>query len=93
MAVPCRDCFTGTLHGDATPAGSVSTLHGLPVYIARPPSDSGTQPRGIVVIFTDIFGWKLDNTRALADAYACRADCLVYLPDFMDGAFPTEPRR
>ncbi|KAJ4287906.1 hypothetical protein N0V88_007526 [Collariella sp. IMI 366227] len=90
QAPMCRDCFTGTLRGDVTPAGTEETIHGIPTYIAQPPP--GVQPSGTVVLITDAIGWKLLNTRALADAYAQRVPCTVYVPDFMNGhAIPERP--
>ncbi|KAK4443185.1 protein AIM2 [Podospora aff. communis PSN243] len=84
----CPDCFTGTLRGDHTPTGHESTIHSLPTYIASPPPD--TTPLGIVVILSDAFGYRLLNTRALADAYARRVPCTVYVPDFMNGNSPPQ---
>ncbi|KXX73691.1 Protein AIM2 [Madurella mycetomatis] len=83
QAPMCRDCFTGTLRGDVVPSGAEEAVHGIPTYVARP--DPGVQPLGIVVIATDAFGWKLRNTRALADTYARRVPCIVYVPDFFNG--------
>lgn len=80
-SMPCRDCATGTLH-EGTPKGRVETVHGLPTYIAEPPS--GT-PKAIIVIIPDAFGWELPNSRVLADSYAEKGNFRVYLPDFMDG--------
>jgi hypothetical protein len=82
----CADCFTGTLRGDVTPTGTEQTIHGLPTYVALP--GDGVAPIGTVVIITDAFGWTLRNTRALADAYAARVPCTVYVPDFMNGRPP-----
>jgi len=79
----CRDCFTGTLHGDAVITGHVERIHGLPTYVTKP--EAGTEPKALIVIISDGFGWELRNSRALADSYAKRGDFLVYLPDFMDG--------
>ena len=73
--------MSGTLHRE-TPTGRVTTLHGLPAYVAEPPSGS---PKGIIVIIPDAFGWELPNIRALADHYAKRGDFRVYVPDFMNG--------
>ena len=81
----CPDCFRGTLRGDVVPAGTEETVYGLATYVARPPD--GAIPLGIVVILADAFGWKLRNTRALADAYARRVPCVVYVPDVMDGIY------
>ena len=77
----CPDCFKGSLH-EGTPTGRVETLHGLPTYIAEPPS--GT-PKGIIVIIPDALGWEFNNNRILADSYAKRANARVYLPEFMAG--------
>ncbi|KAK7923002.1 alpha/beta-hydrolase [Apiospora marii] len=84
----CRDCFTGTLHGDAEITGHAEQIHGLPTYVAQP--EAGTKPKALIVIIPDGFGWELRNTRALADSYAKRGGFLVYLPDFMDGAAPPQ---
>lgn len=80
----CSDCASGHLH-EGTPAGRVETLHGLPAYVTGPP---GNEPsKGTVVIIPDAFGWNLNNSRILADAYAKRAGVTVYLPDFMNGTW------
>ncbi|KAK3355581.1 hypothetical protein B0H65DRAFT_452472 [Neurospora tetraspora] len=84
MSVPvCADCFKGTLRGDVIPTGHEDVIHGLPTYIATP--EPWVKPLGTVVLITDAFGWTLRNTRALADSYAKRVPCIVYVPDFMDG--------
>lgn len=44
-----------------------------------------TNPRSIVVIYSDIFGLSLPNNKILADAYAKSGEWLVYLPDFFMG--------
>ncbi|KAJ4416590.1 hypothetical protein N0V85_002221 [Neurospora sp. IMI 360204] len=74
MSVPvCADCFKGTLRGDVIPTGHEHVIHGLPTYIATP--EPWVKP----------LGTTLRNTRALADSYAKRVPCIVYVPDFMDG--------
>lgn len=78
----CTECASGYLH-EGTPVGHVETLHGLPTYVSEPPSKDSS--KGIVVIISDAFGWDLNNSRILADAYAKRANVTVYLPDFMNG--------
>ena len=88
MSFPKQCCASGSLH-TGTPTGTVSQLHGLPVYIASPSSNN--PPKGIVVVLPDIFGWTLPNTRNLADNFARKGDFLVMLPDFMDGnVFPQD---
>ncbi|VBB71409.1 Putative protein of unknown function [Podospora comata] len=84
----CRDCFTGTLRGDITPVGTEQTVHNVPSYVSLPPE--GARSLGTVVIITDAFGWKLRNTRVLADAYARRVPCTVVVPDFHKGTSLTE---
>lgn len=44
-----------------------------------------TSPRGIIVIYSDIFGLGLPNNKLLADAFADSGEFLVYLPDFFKG--------
>ncbi len=79
----CQDCVTGTLRGDLTPAGVEEVVHNVPTYVTHP--DPGIKPLGTVVILPDAFGWTLRNTRVLADAYAKRVPCTVYVPEFMNG--------
>lgn len=82
-------CATGSLH-TGTPTGRIDKLHGLDCYIA---DASSGQPKGIVVIIPDAFGWKLPNNRILADQYAKRTNAQVLLPEFMNGAHPRSPTR
>ena len=56
-------------------------LHGLNTYVIG----NRTNPRGIVVIYSDIFGLPLPNNKLIADAYAKSGEWLVYLPDFFKG--------
>ncbi|KAK4698118.1 hypothetical protein P7C71_g49, partial [Lecanoromycetidae sp. Uapishka_2] len=77
----CNECASGFLH-DGTPTGHVETLYGLPTYTTRPPNNEPS--KGVVVIVPDAFGWNLNNSRILADAYAKRAAVTVYLPDFQN---------
>ncbi|KAF4554864.1 Dienelactone hydrolase-like protein 1 [Elsinoe fawcettii] len=73
---PC--CATGSLH-TGTPKGTVGKLHGLDAYITNP--TEGTQPKGVVVIIPDIFGWTLPNSRILADEYAEKGP--AFQPDML----------
>ncbi|CAG8958302.1 hypothetical protein HYFRA_00000656 [Hymenoscyphus fraxineus] len=78
----CTDCFSGHVHSD-TPKGTTYIIHGVLTYVASPAE--GVQPKGLVVIVSDAFGWDFVNTRLLADRYAAKGGFLVYLPDFMRG--------
>jgi len=44
-----------------------------------------TNPRAIIVMYSDIFGLLLPNNKLIADAYAKTGEYLVYLPDFFQG--------
>lgn len=88
--LPKQCCATGSLH-TGTPTGRIEKLHGFDCYIAEPPSGN---PKGVVVIIPDAFGWTLPNNKILADSYAKKGNFLVYLPDFMDGTsnqLPSNP--
>ena len=56
-------------------------MHGLNTYVVG----NRTNPRGIIVIYSDIFGLLLPNNKLIADAYAKSGEWLVYLPDFFEG--------
>jgi dienelactone hydrolase len=85
MSAPCPDCFSGHVHTEV-PTGTITTIHGLPTYVAQP--EAGVEPKGIVVIITDAFGWDFVNNRILSDHYAKKGGFLVYCPDFMNGSYP-----
>lgn len=44
-----------------------------------------TNPRGVIVMYSDIFGLGLPNNKLIADSYAKSGEWLVYLPDFFEG--------
>ncbi|KAK3681170.1 hypothetical protein LTR37_020971 [Vermiconidia calcicola] len=77
---PSCECVKGTVH-KGQPVGKEETLHGLNTYVVG----NRTNPRGIVVIYSDIFGLGLFNNKLIADAYAKSGEWLVYLPDFFQG--------
>jgi hypothetical protein len=54
------------------------TIHGLNTYVIG----NRTNPRGTIVMYSDIFGLPLPNNRLLADAYAASGEWLVLMPDF-----------
>jgi len=73
-------CISGAVHS-GTPQGREDTIGGLPTYIAEP-SDKSTSKTVIFVV--DIFGWKFQNVRLLADQYA-KAGFYCYVPDVLEG--------
>lgn len=56
--------------------GKYETVHGLDTYV------TGTNSSRLIVILTDIFGHKLNNTLLLADQFA-RNDYKVLIPDIL----------
>jgi len=79
-------CLSGTLQ-TGTPKGHEEVINGLNVYVSPSPDNS---TRRSIIFISDIFGYKLNNTRLLADQYAA-AGFFVYLPDFFNGdALPIE---
>ncbi|KAH8805090.1 dienelactone hydrolase [Xylogone sp. PMI_703] len=76
----CEECIKGTIH-KGSPQGKEEIIHGLNTYVIG----NRTNPRGIIVIYSDIFGLALPNNKLIADAYAKSGEWLVYLPDFFKG--------
>ncbi|RYP81856.1 hypothetical protein DL769_001816 [Monosporascus sp. CRB-8-3] len=74
------ECIKGTIH-EGLPQGKEELIHGLNTYVIG----NRTNPRGIIVMNSDVFGLPLPNNRLIADAYAKSGEWLVYLPDFFDG--------
>ncbi|KAK1064238.1 hypothetical protein LTR12_002871 [Friedmanniomyces endolithicus] len=80
MAGNHSECIKGTIH-NGTPQGKEEMIHGLNTYIIG----NRTNPRAIIVMYSDIFGLLLPNNKLIADSYAKSGDYLVYLPDFFKG--------
>ncbi|KAK0269497.1 hypothetical protein LTR35_014793 [Friedmanniomyces endolithicus] len=80
MAGNHSECIKGTIH-NGTPQGKEEMLHGLNTYVIG----HRTNPRAIIVMYSDIFGLLLPNNKLIADSYAKSGDYLVYLPDFFKG--------
>ncbi|KAH5563266.1 hypothetical protein HBI26_182030 [Parastagonospora nodorum] len=76
----CSECIKGTIHS-GQPKGTEELIHGLNTYVIG----NRINPRGIIVIYSDIFGLALPNNKLIADAYAASGQWLVYLPDFFHG--------
>jgi putative IMPACT (imprinted ancient) family translation regulator len=69
------DCCKTGFMWDGTPNGSEGKLASNDVYI------TGTEKKAAVMVIHDVFGWKLPNTRLLADQYAESIGATVYVPD------------
>ncbi|KEZ45382.1 hypothetical protein SAPIO_CDS2214 [Scedosporium apiospermum] len=83
IEMACVDCYRG--HDHPGPAsGREIKLHGYDVYVTEPQAE-GRTAKELIVVLSDIFGWNTTNLRRLADSYAERTGCKVYIPDFMHG--------
>ncbi|EPS35932.1 hypothetical protein H072_10591 [Dactylellina haptotyla CBS 200.50] len=79
-ATICEQCISGSIH-KGMPQGTEEMIHGLNTYVIG----NRTNPRGILVMYTDVFGLALPNNRIIADSYAKSGEWLVYMPDFFKG--------
>ncbi|KAJ7773264.1 alpha/beta-hydrolase [Mycena metata] len=74
----CADCVTGVVQ-QGSPSGTEVNIAGLPTYsVGDSPSSQ------IIVVGADVFGWRFNNNRLLADEYAARG-FRVLLPDLFNG--------
>jgi hypothetical protein len=55
----------GSIH-EGLPQGKEELICGLNTYVVG----NRTNPRGIIVIYSDVFGLPLPNNRLIADAYS-----------------------
>ena len=80
MSSPC--CVTGSTWS-GTPTGSEQVVGGIPTYVARPPGEQTTTK--VLILLTDVFGWRFNNARLLADRFAAQAGLVVLVPDLHSG--------
>ena len=67
--------------------GQVKQIGGLNAYVAG----DNASPTAAVILFSDIFGYTLNNSRLWADSLARDTGYLVVLPDFFRGqSFPVD---
>ncbi|KAI9203966.1 dienelactone hydrolase [Polychytrium aggregatum] len=71
------------------PAGTTSPIGGIDCYVAprTATTDSFIESTAIVVA-TDIFGYKLPNSRLIADSFAKDTQFLTVVPDIFEGTEP-----
>ncbi|GMM29921.1 protein [Martiniozyma asiatica (nom. inval.)] len=73
-------CDTLTLQ-EGKPTGTIQTICSLPAYVAGPlKNESGKY----LVIFTDVYGYKLTNTQLVADEFNNKLGYTVFVPDILD---------
>ena len=73
---PAKCCITASFH-EGTPKGKHVPLCGLDTYVSGDASDR------VIVIFTDVFGHKLNNTLLIADEMA-KSGYKVLIPDILN---------
>lgn len=76
----CQHCLSGHIHSGAPKGSVVSSVGGVPSYIAQ-----GNTTEKAILICTDIFGYELPNVRLIADKLASAAGFTVYVPDILQG--------
>ena len=70
-----NECCKRSFLWNGTPSGREEKLAELDVYV------SGEKKDNAVLICHDALGWKMNNTRLLADHFAKEAGVTVYIPD------------
>jgi len=79
----CPDCTRGyILPGE--PAGRISDINGA--YFTAGPD--GSSNKRAVIFLTDVFGLPLKNSKIMADNFAKRLQCDVWVPDLFNGHPP-----
>lgn len=63
-----------------------------PDYFTPARGDS-TQPTKAIVLLTDVFGLPMPNPRIVADHLAEHVGVDVWVPDFFNGALPSQAPR
>lgn len=77
----CPDCTKGNfLPGE--PTGVISTQGAYYSTVPMPTTKCA------IILLTDAFGLPLKNCKILADRFAQRLNCDVWVPDLFDGTSP-----
>ena len=79
----CPDCTSGNLL-----PGSPKGTEENGVYLAKGSNQDDTKDKA-VVIFTDIFGLSITNSKIIADTIAERTGFDVWVPDLFNGPLST----
>jgi carboxymethylenebutenolidase len=76
----CQHCaeLPGELKG--TPSGDIKDVAGVPTYVTKSQSGSGS-----IILATDIYGLGITNAKIVADTLAQEAGITVYAPDYFKG--------
>lgn len=80
-SLPPQDCCFKAFYHEGDYTGSYEVVAGLDTYVAGAEFGNDT----IIVILTDIFGYKFNNIRLVADQLAGLNKNKVIIPDLFDG--------
>ena len=69
------ECCLKGFRWEAQPKGHETSLANVNCYV------SGSNSSVAILLLHDLYGWKFQNTRLLADHYAEEVNATVYLPD------------
>jgi dienelactone hydrolase len=78
MSMPSECCLKG-FAWEGTSTGKETKINTNATYVA------GSNAKVALVVIHDLYGWKWNNLRLLADHFAVEANATVYLPDFFGG--------
>jgi len=87
----CADCVSGNrLSG--TPQGTMIKIGAMDSYYARAPDAErvSAADKSAILLFTDIFGLRLQNSKIVADGLAKETGLDVYVPDMFAGKPPVK---
>lgn len=78
-------CCSGSVD-QGQPTGHEEAIGGLTCYVAHPPTH--LHPHRVVLICTDIFGFRSPNIRLIGDQFAKALNCRCIIPDAFKGTEP-----
>lgn len=79
MATICKDCVSGYI----LPGEPKGTIQSNGAYFVTGSENSPS--KAAVVIITDVFGLSIQNPKIIADMFAEKLGCDVYVPDIFNG--------
>ena len=81
----CPNCTQGyVLPGE--PKGTIA-LDTRAYFSPAPTTSDPTRKKRAVIILTDVFGLTMPNPKLMADEFAQKLECDVYIPDVFNGVF------
>ena len=75
----CINCVSGDVI-PGTPRGQIQKIGPYETYISKP-SENEAETEKAIVLFTDVFGLALKNSKIMADILSDRTGITTYVPD------------